>query len=63
MNKLTLRNNKSVKIGVVNPNTVKSRDLVHLQEITYGTGCGPWRKTKKAALEAQQMRARPVWWY
>ena len=24
----------------INPNTVKSRDLVHLQEITHGSGCG-----------------------
>ena len=37
---------KSIIIGKLNPNKVKSRDLVHLQEITNGTGVGGHKSLK-----------------
>lgn len=38
---------KSTKIGSIDPNAVKSRDLLHLQEITHGTGCGAHKDKRK----------------
>jgi hypothetical protein len=48
---------KSKRIGVINPNLIKSRDLVHLQEITYGTGCGA-HSGKKDTLRKQEKKAK-----
>lgn len=31
----------------INPNKIKSRDLVHLQEITHGSGAGAHKNKKK----------------
>jgi hypothetical protein len=41
-----VKRKKSTRIGVINPNLVKSRDLVHLQEILNGTGCGSHKGKK-----------------
>ena len=49
---------KSIIIGKLNPNKVKSRDLVHLQEITNGTGVGGHKSAKdfnrKASRKAEK---------
>ena len=41
----------------VNPNLVKSRDLVHLQEITHPAGVGA-HKSKKDKLQQVERKAR-----
>jgi hypothetical protein len=46
---------KSEKIGSINPNLIKSRDLVHLQELTHGSGTGP-HKSKKHYNRQQSKR-------
>lgn len=37
---------KTTKIGTINPNKIKARDYVHLQEITHGTGAGAHRSKR-----------------
>lgn len=41
----------------INPNLVKSRDLVHLQEITHPTGTGA-HKSKKDKLKQVEKKTR-----
>jgi hypothetical protein len=48
---------KVTNIGKLNPNEIKSRDLVHLQELTHGTGCGP-HKSKRDTLKRQERQQR-----
>ena len=48
-----------IKVGKINPNAVKARDLVHLQEITHGSGAGAHKSRKdynrqRAKLETKR---------
>lgn len=48
---------KKPKKMTINPNLIKSRDLVHLQEITHGSGAG-FHKGKKDILLRQQKKQK-----
>lgn len=51
-------------IGKINPNLIKSRDLVHLQEITHPSGSG-YHKNKKdrQVRELRRERQQSRWEY
>lgn len=45
---------KGEVVGKLDPNRLKTRDLVTLQEITNGTGCGPHRAKNKTTRQKQK---------
>lgn len=51
---------KRQHVATLNPNAIKSRDLVHLQEITHGTGAGA-HKSKKDYNRKELRRAERGW--
>lgn len=52
---------KSFIIGRINPNAIKSRDLVTLQEITHGTGTGA-HKNRQDRLKRIDRKAKERGW-
>lgn len=42
----------------IDPNRIKSRDLVHLQEIVHGTGVGPHKDKRRRQRQQEQAEAQ-----
>lgn len=42
----------------IDPNRLKSRDLVTLQEIVHGTGVGPHKSKKRRGRQQEQAEAK-----
>lgn len=44
--------------GKINPNLIKTRDLVHLGEILHGSGTGTHKSKKKKSRQQQKLQDR-----
>lgn len=52
----------TIKIATINPNKIKTRDFVHLQEITHGSGAGAHKSRKDYNRQRAKLEARREEW-